>query len=70
MPGGGGSARVAQLEQQMAHATASGNFEMCISLREQIRTAKQAHLNEQIKQAAATNQFELCIQLKAQLDQL
>ena len=36
-PPGGGGGQVAQLEAQMAAATASGNFEMCIALREQVR---------------------------------
>ena len=52
----------------MAQATAMGNFEVCISLREQIKAAKRRDLEEQIAQAAATNQFERCIQLRQQLN--
>ena len=62
------SGAVAALEQQMAQATAAGNFEMCISLREQIKVAKRQELEAQIQQAAASNQFERCIQLRQQLN--
>ena len=61
---------MAQLEAQMAQATAAGQFEMCISLREQIKAAKREDLEGQIAQAAASNQFERCIQLRAQLNAL
>ena len=52
----------------MAQATAAGQFEMCISLREQIKGAKRRDLEEQIAAAAAGNQFERCIQLRQQLN--
>jgi len=52
----------------MAQATAAGRFEECISLREQIKTAKRREIEEQINRAAATNQFETCIKLRQQLN--
>ena len=69
-PGGGGGGRVAMLEAQMAQATASGNFEMCISLREQIKQAKRQDLEAQMAQATASGHFERCIQLRAELSRL
>ena len=54
----------------MAQATASGQFELCISLREQIKAAKKRDIEAQIAHAAATNQFERCIQLRQQLNAL
>ena len=56
------------MEAQMAAATAAGNFEQCIALREQIKVAKKADLEAQISMAAASNQFERCIQLRQQLN--
>jgi len=52
----------------MAAATAAGQFEMCIALREQIKQAKRREVEMQIQQASAANQFERCIQLRAQLN--
>ena len=54
----------------MAQATASGNFEMCISLREQIKQAKRQDLEAQMAQATASGHFERCIQLRAELSRL
>ena len=51
-------------------ATATGNFELCISLREQIKQAKKQDIEAQIQQAAQTNQFERCIQLRQELARL
>jgi excinuclease UvrABC nuclease subunit len=56
------------LEAQMAQATAAGNFEQCISLRQQIKVAKRQEIEGQIAQASAQGQFELCISLRTQLN--
>ena len=69
--GGGGDAQIASLEAQMNAATAAGQFELCISLREQInnvKAGKRRELEAQIAQAAASSQFERCIQLRQQLN--
>ena len=70
MPPPGGGGRVAMLEAQIAQATASGNFELCISLRDQIKAAKRQDLEQQMAQAQAQGNFERCIQLRDEIGRL
>jgi len=67
-PAGGNS--LAALEAEMARASAAGQFEQCIRLREQIKPLKLAALETQMQQASAACDFELCIKLRQEIQQL
>ena len=54
----------------MAAASAAGQFEHCMVLREQINVAKRQALEAQMNEAAAAGQFERCIQLREEMSRL
>ena len=54
----------------MQAAAASGDFERCIQLRGQIKTAKISALEAEMQAAVAASDFEKCIQLRQQIAEL